>query len=54
MRSSIDQRMVHGLNGEYKKGTSVVIELARIELAEYFDGEKVEFSILLLVVGSDF
>jgi methylated-DNA-[protein]-cysteine S-methyltransferase len=31
-----------------------VIEQAKIELAEYFDGERAEFSIPLLLVGSDF
>jgi O6-methylguanine-DNA--protein-cysteine methyltransferase len=42
------------LNGEYKVGSSAVIEQAKIELAEYFDGERAEFSIPLLLVGSDF
>jgi methylated-DNA-[protein]-cysteine S-methyltransferase len=54
MRSSIDQRIAQGLNGEYKVESSAVIEQAKIELAEYFDGERAEFSFSLLLVGSDF
>lgn len=54
MRSSIDQRIAQGLNGGCKVGSSAVIEQAKIELAEYFDCERAEFSIPLLLVGSDF
>jgi len=54
MRSSIDQRMAQGLNGEYKVGSSAVIEQAKIELAEYFDGNEQSSPSHILVVGSDF
>lgn len=54
MRSSVDIRIAQGLNAEYIEGTSNVIEQTKLELSEYFDGERTEFSIPLIAVGSDF
>ncbi|MGB6035897.1 MAG: methylated-DNA--[protein]-cysteine S-methyltransferase [Cryomorphaceae bacterium] len=54
MRSSIDIRIAQKLQAEYVEGTSGVIEQAKSELSEYFDGERTEFSIPILPVGSDF
>lgn len=54
MRSSIDKRIAQKLEAEYIEGSTSVIELARSELSEYFDGERTDFSIPTLPLGSDF
>lgn len=54
MRSSIDIRIAQELDAEYCEGSSTVIEQTKRELSEYFDGERTDFSVPLLPVGSDF
>jgi methylated-DNA-[protein]-cysteine S-methyltransferase len=54
MRSAIDVRIAQKLKSEYVEGTSSLIEKTKLELSEYFDGERTEFSISILPVGSDF
>ena len=54
MRTTIDKRIQKGLNAEYKEGESDVIELARMQLSEYFAGERTAFDVPLHMVGTDF
>lgn len=54
MRSAIDTRIQNGISTEYQEGDSAVIDEAKLQLAEYFSQKRREFSIPLLLVGSDF
>lgn len=54
MRSSIDHRIMHKLSVGYVDKKSAVVEHARKELLEYFDGERTEFTVPLLMIGTDF
>lgn len=54
MRSAVDKRIKDYLKAEYKEGSSSVIGDAILQLEEYFEGDRVEFSIPLLFAGSDF
>lgn len=54
MRAGIDRRIKEGLNAEYVEKSSEIIEEAKIQLNEYFDGIRTEFDLPLLLIGSDF
>jgi len=54
MRESIDKRLRSGLNAEYVEGSSEVIEETKTQLTQYFNGERDNFEIPFLLVGSDF
>lgn len=54
MRPSIDKRLKIGLNADYTLESSEIISETRAQLTQYFNGERTEFSILLLLIGSDF
>ena len=54
MRSTIDKRIQSGLNAEYVEQSSEVIEETIKEMKEYFAGERKDFDIPLLMVGTDF
>jgi methylated-DNA-[protein]-cysteine S-methyltransferase len=54
MRSAIDTRIKNGLNSEFEIGTSEVIEETEEQLSQYFEEERTEFEIPLLMVGTDF
>ncbi|MGV9013893.1 MAG: methylated-DNA--[protein]-cysteine S-methyltransferase [Flavobacteriales bacterium] len=54
MRTTIDKRIQKGLNAEYKEGDSDVIQLARMQLSEYFAGDRTSFDVPLHMVGTDF
>jgi methylated-DNA-[protein]-cysteine S-methyltransferase len=54
MRNAIDKRIQSGLNLEYTDGNSDVIEETKKQLTQYFNQERTEFDIPLLMVGSDF
>ena len=54
MRINIDKRIQKGLNAEYIEQNSVVIEETMKQMKEYFTGERKEFDIPLLMVGTDF
>ena len=54
MRSQIDSRIQKGLKAEYLEQRSEVIEETIRELKEYFAGERKDFDIPLLMVGTDF
>jgi len=54
MRSTIDSRIQKGLNAEYVEQSSEVIENTIVQIEEYFAGERKDFDIPLLMVGTDF
>lgn len=54
MRASIDTRIQKGLNSYYEEHNTEIIEQTINQLNEYFMGERKEFSIPLLFVGTDF
>ena len=54
MRTSIDNRIQKGLKAEYVEQSSEVIEETIKEMKEYFVGERKDFDIPLLMVGTDF
>ena len=54
MRTAIDNRIKKGLSADYEMGTSPIIERTEKQLAEYFSGERTNFDIPLLYVGTDF
>ncbi len=53
-RNRVDNRLRRMLNAEFEEGMSPVIEMAIRELDEYFAGERTEFDVPLLFVGTDF
>lgn len=54
MRTAIDQRIQHGLNAIYIEETTEIIEETKLQLNQYFEGNRREFNIPLLLVGTDF
>lgn len=54
MRTTIDKRIKEGLESEYTDGDSEVIMQTKAQLTQYFEGERTEFDIPLLLIGSDF
>lgn len=54
MRKAIDQRISKGLDANFKEGNSEVIEDCIVQLEEYFKGDRQQFDVPLLMVGSDF
>ncbi len=53
-RDLIDNRLKNNLKSEYTQGTSKIIEQTISELNEYFNGERNEFTIPILLVGTEF
>ena len=53
-RDSVDSRLKKALNAEYIEIDSPILQQTRQELDEYFKGERKEFTIPLLMLGSDF
>ena len=53
-RTTIDNRIQQGLNAEYVEEPSEVVTQTIKELEEYFRYERKEFSIPLLLVGTEF
>lgn len=54
MRDAVDRRIQTGLNADYVEGESEIIDMAKEQLQQYFDGGRKEFDLPLLMVGSDF
>jgi methylated-DNA-[protein]-cysteine S-methyltransferase len=54
MRTSIDNRIQKGLKAEYVEESSEVITETIKQMEEYFNLERKEFTIPLLLVGTDF
>lgn len=53
-RERIDRRIFKKLNAEYEEGTTDVIQNTILQLNEYFAGERKEFSIPILLTGTEF
>lgn len=54
MRTAIDQRIQNGLNATYIEETTEIIEETKLQFNQYFEGNRNEFNIPLLLVGTDF
>lgn len=54
MRMQVDQRIIKGLQADLKPAETPVIELAKQQLNEYFNGERTVFDIPLHLVGTAF
>jgi len=54
MRESIDKRITNGLQSDFEFCETEIINKTKIQLLEYFDCQRKEFSIPLLFVGTDF
>ena len=54
MRNSIDNRLKKGLEAEFIEEISPIIEKTIVQLEEYFKQERKQFSIDLLLIGTDF
>jgi len=54
MRTSIDKRIQKGLDTEYVEESTKIIEETIKQMKEYFAGERKDFDIPLLMVGTEF
>ena len=54
MRKTVDNRLKKGLGAEFVEQDDEVLQKTRVQLDEYFNGERKEFDIPLLTVGTDF
>lgn len=52
-RNSIDTRLTRLLKAPYKEGKSEVLELAKVQINEYSEHKRQEFSVPLLTAGTD-
>lgn len=53
-RSEIDRRICRCLNATYVEGDAEVLDMTKAQLDEYFDGRRKQFSIPLLLTGTEF
>ena len=54
MRKTVDARIQRGLNAVYVESNNDVLIRTKTQLEEYFLGDRSEFDIPLLMVGTDF
>lgn len=54
MMPAIQRRIATGLDQTFEEGEHPFIDQVRLELHEYFEGARKEFSVPMLTVGSDF
>ena len=54
MRDSIDQRIKKHLKSQFVEKKSSLIQEAKVQLDQYFKGNRTEFDIPLLLSGTDF
>ncbi len=54
MRQAVDDRIRRGLNAEFAENDDEVLSRARIQLEEYFSGNRTRFDLPLLMVGTGF
>jgi methylated-DNA-[protein]-cysteine S-methyltransferase len=54
MRSSIDKRIQDELDASYEEGEDPFFELVEEQFAAYFESERTDFEIPLLLIGTDF
>jgi len=54
MRESVDKRLQEGLNATYFEEDTELLQATKTQLTEYAAGERTEFDIPLLFVGTEF
>lgn len=54
MRPSIDKRIKDGIDADYIEESSNIVTETKTQLTQYFNEERTEFDIPLLLIGSDF
>ena len=54
MRKTVDDRIKKGLNAEFIERDDEILQKTRVQLDEYFNLERKEFNIPILMVGTDF
>jgi len=54
MRKKVDNRIKKGLDAEYIEQDDEILQKTRVQLNEYFNCERREFDIPLLMVGTEF
>ena len=54
MRKTVDERIKKGLNAKFVENNTEIIEKTLAELDEYFHGNRKEFDVPLIMVGTDF
>jgi methylated-DNA-[protein]-cysteine S-methyltransferase len=54
MRASIDQRIKTGLDADFVEDGSQTIEETKKQLSQYFNRERIQFDLPLLMIGSEF
>jgi methylated-DNA-[protein]-cysteine S-methyltransferase len=54
MRAIIDKRIWEGLDAYYEDGETTITQNAKRQLEEYFSGDRIDFDVPLLMVGTSF
>lgn len=54
MRTTVDNRIKNGLDADFVEQENELLKKTRIQLDEYFNGQRKDFDIPLLTVGSEF
>jgi len=54
MRKTVDDRIKKGLNAEFIEQNDDILQKTRLQLDEYFNMQRKEFDIPILMVGTDF
>ena len=54
MRTAIDKRIQNALSAEFIDQNNDILELTKIQLTEYFAGQRTHFSLPLLTIGTEF
>jgi len=54
MRTAIDTRIQKGLQAQFIEGSSEIIDQTKLQLNQYFNQERENFTIPLLLVGTEF
>ncbi len=54
MRTTVNKRIKNGLNAEFIEQDNAVLQTTRQQLREYLCGERKQFDIPLLMIGTDF
>ncbi|MEZ4906759.1 MAG: methylated-DNA--[protein]-cysteine S-methyltransferase [Saprospiraceae bacterium] len=54
MRTTIDKRINEYFNADYDENSDDIIEETKLQLSQYFSGERQKFTIPLMLAGSGF
>jgi len=54
MRSAVDNRIKKGLTAEFVEQDNKILQMTRKQIDEYLNGDRKDFDIPLLMVGTDF